>query len=131
MILFHYIATTHTVTASEDEDKREKLLFVRCYQVNDSPLFKMRQRKFSHIPDQLQKQNFWCSISVVLSLDIFLDSVYTLNWVWIHQFKHVESIIRLDTAVHESCMHRFRTTRTKQISSFSQSFFKLPADRQL
>ncbi|OJJ51953.1 hypothetical protein ASPSYDRAFT_844895 [Aspergillus sydowii CBS 593.65] len=66
-------------------DKRGWLLGIfdfddgRCFQVNDNPISKQRQDKYSHPPDPAQGTNLWChNISTIPNT---IDSTLTLYWV--------------------------------------------------
>ena len=53
-----------------------------CYQINSGPISEDRQRRFPHVPDDIQGADLWCRNIVTLPEDLVTGSLYTLYWVW-------------------------------------------------
>ncbi|QVM09171.1 hypothetical protein D8B26_003835 [Coccidioides posadasii str. Silveira] len=54
----------------------------RCYQINDKPISKERQKKFAHKPNELMGADLWCQQDIALPKNVPIDKPYTLYWVW-------------------------------------------------
>ena len=73
-------------TVGTGGDRRGRLLASRnfddgqCYQINEGPLSKERQKKYPKPPKEPQGADLWCQNDIQLPLDI--SQLYSLYWVW-------------------------------------------------